>query len=128
MLNDLERAQVGTIYVQQSAFCARRMGAPLVARNVARHLETTLIDRPADYKPLIYCWRGGQRSNAMATILGQISWRASVLSGGYRTYRRWVKGRLYDSALGLNLILLDGGTGVGKTDVLHALCGMACKP
>ena len=124
VLDDAQRAEVGTIYVQESAFRARRMGAALVARNIAHHLETTLVDRPAGYKPLIYCWRGGQRSNAMATILGQIGWRPSVLSGGYRTYRRWIQGKLYGEPVGLNLILLDGGTGVGKTDVLHALASM----
>jgi tRNA 2-selenouridine synthase len=121
VLDNEERARVGTIYVQESAFLARRMGAALVARNVARHLETALADRPQTYRPLIYCWRGGQRSNAMALILGQIGWRAAVLKGGYKTYRRRVQARLYDVALGFDLVLLDGGTGAGKTEVLKAL-------
>jgi len=121
VLDNDERARVGTLYVQESRFLARRIGAALVARNVARHLETALADRPVDFKPLVYCWRGGQRSNAMATILSQIGWRTSVLGGGYRTYRRRVQGRLYDQPLGLDLVLLDGGTGSGKTAILHAL-------
>lgn len=121
VLNDQERAIVGTIYVQVSAFRARRIGAAMVARNVAQHLETALADRASGYRPLVYCWRGGQRSNAMATILGQVGWRTFVLAGGYRTYRRRVQSRLYDAPLGLDLILLDGGTGTGKTEVLHAL-------
>ena len=53
VLDDAERAQVGTIYVQDSRFRARRIGAALVARNVARHLETALADRPGDFKPLV---------------------------------------------------------------------------
>src|SRR5271170_3695091 len=69
VLSDAERAEVGTIYVQESPFRASRIGAAYVARNIARHLETTLADRPPAFKPLIYCWRGGQRSEAMATIL-----------------------------------------------------------
>ena len=121
VLDDAERAQVGTMYVQDSRFRARRVGAALVARNVARHLETALAHQPATFRPLIYCWRGGQRSNAMATILSQVGWRTAVLAGGYRTYRRQVKARLYDDAPPLRLILLDGPTGSGKTEILGRL-------
>jgi tRNA 2-selenouridine synthase len=121
VLDDEERARVGTIYVQDSPFKARRLGAALVARNIARHLETALADRPADFRPLVYCWRGGQRSNAMASVLAQVGWRTAVLAGGYRTYRRRVQTRLYEDPLELDVILLDGGTGSGKTEVLDAL-------
>ncbi len=119
VLDNEERAVVGTIYVQESRFKARRLGAALVARNIARHLETTLSDRPAQYRPLIYCWRGGQRSNAMATVLNQVGWRTAVLAGGYRTYRRRVKARLYDDVVQAKLVLIDGRTGSGKTEILQ---------
>jgi tRNA 2-selenouridine synthase len=121
VLDDAERAEVGTIYVQESRFRARRIGAALVARNIARHLETALADRPGDFRPLVYCWRGGQRSNAMATVLSQVGWRTAVLSGGYRTYRRHVKARLYDEAPALKLVLIDGRTGSAKTEMLARL-------
>jgi tRNA 2-selenouridine synthase len=121
VLDNDERAEVGTMYVQQSAFLARRIGASKVARNVARHLETALKDRPPGFKPLVYCWRGGQRSNAMATILSQVGWRTALLAGGYKTYRRRVQARLYDEAWPLRLVLLDGGTGSGKTAILQRL-------
>jgi tRNA 2-selenouridine synthase len=121
VLSNEERAVVGTIYVQESRFKARRLGAALVARNVARHLETVLTDRPGSFRPLVYCWRGGQRSNAMATILAQVGWRTAVLAGGYRTYRREVTARLYDAEPELRLVLLDGATGTGKTEVLRRL-------
>ena len=121
VLDDAERAQVGTVYVQDSRFKARRMGAALVARNVARHLETVLADQPGAFQPLIHCWRGGQRSNAMATILSQVGWRTAVLEGGYRTYRRRVKARLYDEPMALNLIAIDGHTGSAKTEILGRL-------
>jgi tRNA 2-selenouridine synthase len=127
VLSDEERAVVGTIYVQESPFRARRVGAALVARNVARHLETALAEQPSSFRPLIYCWRGGQRSNAMATILAQIGWRTLVLGGGYRTYRRMVQARLYEQPLGLDLILLDGLTGTGKTAVLHRLATLGVQ-
>ncbi|MBL8556116.1 MAG: tRNA 2-selenouridine(34) synthase MnmH [Phenylobacterium sp.] len=121
VLSDAERAEVGAIYVQESRFRARRIGAAHVARNIARHLETVLRDKPGGFRPLIYCWRGGMRSNAMATILSQVGWPTTVLSGGYRTYRRHVTARLYDGALSLRFVLLDGHTGSGKTEMLGKL-------
>ncbi len=121
VLTDAERAEVGTIYVQQSRFLARRIGAAYVARNIARHLETALADRTGAFAPLVYCWRGGQRSTAMATILSQVGWRTTLLSGGYRTYRRSVQARLYEAEAPLKLILLDGHTGSGKTQMLGML-------
>ena len=121
VLDDAERAEVGTLYVQQSRFLARRIGAAHVARNIARHLETALADRPASFRPLIYCWRGGQRSNAMATILSQVGWPVSLLQGGYKTYRRAVMHRLYEGEQDLRLVLLDGHTGSAKTEILGRL-------
>jgi tRNA 2-selenouridine synthase len=121
VLTDAERAEVGTIYVQESRFRARKVGAAYIARNIARHLETALADQPGYFAPLVYCWRGGQRSSAMATILSQVGWRTTLLAGGYKTYRREVTARLYDGELPLKLVLIDGGTGSGKTEVLGLL-------
>ena len=121
VLSNDERAAVGTIYVQESRFTARRLGAAIIARNVAAHLEGALADKPGSFRPLVYCWRGGQRSHAMATILSEVGWRTSVLVGGYRTWRRHVTARLYDGALTLRLVLLDGQTGTGKTEVIQRL-------
>jgi tRNA 2-selenouridine synthase len=123
VLDNEERAEIGTLYVQTSRFLARRLGAAKVARNVATHLETALADRPANFQPLIYCWRGGQRSGAMATILAQVGWPVTVLEGGYRTWRRSVVARLYDETPEHlpRFILVDGPTGSGKTALLAAL-------
>lgn len=121
VLSDEERAEVGAIYVQESRFRARRIGAAYVAKNVAAHLQTALADRDAKFRPLIYCWRGGMRSNAMATILSQIGWRVGVLKGGYRTWRRAVVAALIDDPSPLALVLIDGQTGSAKTDILRLL-------
>ncbi len=121
VLDDEERARVGTIYVQDSPFKARKLGAALVARNAARHIETVLAGHPKRYRPLIYCWRGGQRSGAFATILSQIGWRADTLSGGYRSYRRLVNAALYDLPVPHRFVILDGNTGTAKTDLLARL-------
>jgi tRNA 2-selenouridine synthase len=121
VLSNEERAEVGTIYVQQDRFLARKIGAAYIARNVAHHLQFALADQPGSFRPLIYCWRGGQRSNAMATILAQVGWRTAVLAGGYKTWRRYVSARLYDQALPFRLVLVDGNTGCGKTEILQRL-------
>lgn len=121
VLSNEERAEVGTIYVQDSRFRARRLGAALVARNVARHLETALAGKPAKWRPLLYCWRGGQRSNAMATILSQIGWRVGVLQGGYRTWRRHVVAGLHDGEALFDLLLVSGATGTGKSAIIRRL-------
>jgi len=121
VLNDAERAQIGTMYVQDSAFTARRAGAALVAQNVAHHLHTSLADQPRKFRPLVYCWRGGMRSNAFATILAAVGWPVAVLEGGYRTWRRAVVSGLDAMCPRLNLILVDGQTGTAKTALLAHL-------
>lgn len=119
VLSDAERARVGTIYKQDSPFMARKIGAALVAQNAAHHLQTTLADRAGDWQPLAYCWRGGQRSGSFATILSQIGWRVSVLEGGYKSWRKLVNQQLYETPFPTRIVLLGGGTGTGKTDILH---------
>ncbi|PWE32884.1 tRNA 2-selenouridine(34) synthase MnmH [Maritimibacter sp. 55A14] len=121
VLSDAERARVGTIYVQQDAFLARKIGAALVARNAAAHIEGPLASRDGGWRPLVYCWRGGQRSGSFASILAQIGWRVQLLEGGYRSYRRLVKAALYDARFPVPVILLDGNTGTAKTELLHLL-------
>ena len=121
VLSDEQRAEVGTLYVQRSKFLARRLGASYVSRNIADHLAGPLAERTAAFAPLIYCWRGGQRSNAMATVLSQVGWRVGVLQGGYKTYRRHVTRTLYGDGAILRVVRLCGPTGVGKTAVLNEL-------
>jgi tRNA 2-selenouridine synthase len=121
VLSNEERARVGTIYVQESRFLARKIGAALVFRNAAAHVETSLMDKDGAWRPLVYCWRGGQRSGSFGWMLGQIGWRSQVLTGGYRSYRRLVKMMLYDTPLAYDLVALSGYTGTAKTDLLHLL-------
>ena len=127
VLSDAERATVGTIYVQQDRFLARKTGAALVARNAAAHLEGSLADKDGGWRPLVYCWRGGQRSGSFASILAQVGWRVELIEGGYKSYRRLVVSALYDDPLPHRLILLDGGTGTAKTRVLARLAGAGAQ-
>lgn len=126
VLDDEERARVGTIYKQESAFLARKIGGALVAKRAGANIEAHLMDRPGSYRPLVYCWRGGMRSGAFATILKQIGWRADTLDGGYRSYRRLVVSLLHrPSTNGTHLtgplVVLDGNTGTAKTALLQYL-------
>jgi len=121
VLDDAQRAEVGTEYVQGSKFLARRAGAAMVARNIAAHLQDALKDRDGSFRPLVHCWRGGQRSGAMATVMDQVGWTVTVLDGGYQTWRRAVVARLYDQPWSGRIVLIDGGTGTGKTEVLNRL-------
>ncbi|UWQ26180.1 tRNA 2-selenouridine(34) synthase MnmH [Leisingera aquaemixtae] len=118
VLDNEERAEVGTIYVQDSPFKARKLGAALVFRNAAGHIEQSLSHHEGSWKPLVYCWRGGQRSGSFTWMLQQIGWRAEVVQGGYQSYRRLVNAALYQTALPHRLVALDGYTGSAKTEVL----------
>lgn len=120
-LSNVERAQVGTIYKQVSPFDARKMGAAMVARNVADHVDGPLANKDGGWRPLVYCWRGGQRSGSFASILSQIGWRADTIKGGYQTFRRLVNKALYDDPVPHRLVLLDGYTGTAKTALLDRL-------
>lgn len=121
VLDDDERARVGTMYKQISPFDARKLGAALVAANAARHLQGVLADKPGAWRPLVYCWRGGQRSGSFALILGQIGWRVEVLAGGYKAWRGQVVQALYHAPFPARVVVLDGNTGAGKTALLGHL-------
>ena len=121
VLDDDERRIVGTLYKQQGAFEARRVGGAMVAANLARHLRGPLADQPARWKPLVYCWRGGMRSGSMVTWLRLVGWDAQQLAGGYKAWRRHVMDRLAELAPQLPLRVIAGPTGSAKTRVLQAL-------
>lgn len=120
-LTNEQRAEVGTIYKQISAFDGRKIGAGMVIRNVADHIDGPLMEKDGSWRPLVYCWRGGQRSGVFSTLLSEIGWRAETVKGGYTAFRRLVKASLYDDALPHRLILLDGYTGTAKTALLPRL-------
>ncbi len=127
VLSNEERARVGTIYTQESPFLARKIGAALVARNAAAHIEGPLADNDGGWRPLVYCWRGGQRSGSFASILEQIGWRVETLVGGYQSYRRLIVAALYQSAFQVPVILLDGNTGTGKTEIIQRLTALGVQ-
>jgi tRNA 2-selenouridine synthase len=124
VLDDEERRIVGTIYVQDSAFEARKIGGAFVARNIARHLEERFRDKPKDWRPLVYCWRGGMRSGSFVNWLRLVGWDAQQLKGGYKAWRAHVVEQIARLSPQLPLRVLCGPTGSAKTRVLQALAGL----
>ncbi|HSA90599.1 MAG TPA: tRNA 2-selenouridine(34) synthase MnmH [Burkholderiales bacterium] len=121
VLDDAERAEVGTLYKKVSPFDAKRAGAALVSRNIARHVEELFRGKDKAWHPLVYCWRGGKRSGAMAHVLREIGWNAETLEGGYKAYRRYVVSQLQSLPSGLDFRVIHGPTGSGKSRLLGAL-------
>jgi tRNA 2-selenouridine synthase len=121
VLNDEERIKIGTLYKQSSAFDAKKLGAAFVARNIAQMLEDRFQDKPKHWSPLVYCWRGGNRSGALATILARVGWSTFLLEGGYREYRRAILSSFDTLPQRFKYRVIAGPTGSGKSQILQAL-------
>jgi tRNA 2-selenouridine synthase len=120
VLDDEQRVVVGTLYKQAGPFEAKKVGAPMVAANIARHIDLLWHDKPREWKPLVYCWRGGNRSGSMAHILAKIGWPVVQLEGGYKAFRNRVNADL-EQTPELDLRVICGTTGSGKTRLLDTL-------
>lgn len=120
-LDNAQRIEIGTLYKQVNPFEAKKRGAALSARNIAAHIEREVMDKPKGWRPLVYCWRGGNRSGALATILGAIGFQVTLIEGGYKAWRAALVEDLDRLAPTLSYRVVCGPTGSGKTRLLHAL-------
>lgn len=120
-LNNAERIDIGTLYKQVNPFEARKRGAAIAARNIAAHIDREVIDKPKEWKPLAYCWRGGQRSGSLSLILSQIGFRVTLVEGGYKAFRAAIVQDIERLAQSLQFQVICGPTGSGKTRLLQAL-------
>jgi len=127
VLDNAERARVGTLHKQVSPFEAKKVGAALVSRNIAQHLEQHFADKPKSYRPLVYCWRGGSRSGSMTHILHKIGFAAAQLEGGYKAYRRQIIADLAALPAELSFRVVTGPTGSGKSRLLQALAALGAQ-
>lgn len=127
VLDDDQRRTVGTLFVQTSALEARKLGAAMVARNIAGHLDRWIADKPREWQPLVYCWRGGQRSGSLAWFLDQIGFRTARLTGGYKGFRAVVRQDLDIWPARFDFRVLAGRTGSGKTRLLQALAAAGAQ-
>lgn len=127
VLDDAERAEVGTIYTQVSTFEARKRGAAIVSRNIARLIDEHVAPQGRDWRPLVYCWRGGQRSGSFAIVMAQIGFRVRQLQGGYKAYRTLVRDELQALPGRFDWRVIGGRTGSGKTRLLGALAAQGAQ-
>lgn len=121
VLDDAQRIEIGTLYKQVSPFAAKKLGAAYVSANIARHLQESFQQYEKDWRPLVLCWRGGQRSGAMTTVLRSIGWDACQLEGGYKAFRTHVLTALTEMPRQFRFQVLAGPTGSGKTRILQAI-------
>jgi tRNA 2-selenouridine synthase len=117
LLDNEERAKVGTTYVQTGKEEAIELGIELVKPKFGRFLESAREIAPRK-KLLIHCWRGGMRSESLAGFYEENGYDVGLLSGGYKAYRKFIRNEFNRS---VKTILLGGMTGSGKTEILHAL-------
>ena len=120
-LNDAQRHEVGTVYKQVNPFEARKMGAAMAARNIADHILQRAMDKPRTWRPLVYCWRGGQRSGSLSLVLDQIGFRVHIVQGGYKAFRAATVADTARLAALFDYQVICGTTGSGKTRLLQSL-------
>jgi tRNA 2-selenouridine synthase len=117
LFDDDERAQVGIIYKNSGPEAAVLKGMELAGPKMAGFVKK--LHAVAHGKEiLLHCWRGGMRSRNMAWVFSEAGYTVSVLDGGYKAYRRFIRSRL---SLPARLMVLGGLTGSGKTGILRAL-------
>jgi tRNA 2-selenouridine synthase len=107
VLDNDQRARVGALY-KMNSFEARKLGASMVSANISQQIADYFIHKPASYRPLIYCWRGGQRSQSLALVLAHTGFEVHVLEGGYSTYRRQVLAGLQELSHHFHFIVVSG--------------------
>ena len=120
VLSNDERALVGRIYKEVSPFQARITGAALISKNIGRHIQDSLAEKPGEWRALLYCWRGGLRSQSFREVLARIGWRVDILHGGYKHYRQALIEELNQQLTLLKPVIVQGATGTGKTRMIAA--------
>ena len=117
LFDDEERAIVGTIYKQKSKEKAILKGLEIVGPKM-QYLAKKARKTAKNQQLLVHCWRGGMRSAHMAWLFQIVGLQCTLLEGGYKAYRQFIKQELTQK---LKIIILSGSTGSGKTDILHHL-------
>jgi len=123
LFSDDERAAVGTVYRREGPPAAKKVGLALVSPKLPWLVET-ILSGAGTREILLYCWRGGMRSNSLAAVMDAIGFPVRCLVGGYKAFRRLVVRGLAGTSLQVPVFVLNGLTGVGKTMVIRRLAGL----
>lgn len=114
LFTDKERHIVGLLYKQQGRDEAIIEGSKFYGEKVPSFLKT--MQQYKDKQIIVYCWRGGMRSETIASLFASVGYNAKKLQGGYKAYRAWVRKRFEE--LDVQCHVVHGLTGVGKTEKL----------
>ncbi|MBB4827111.1 tRNA 2-selenouridine synthase [Sporosarcina luteola] len=118
VFNDEERAEIGTLYKQVSPDAAKERGLEIFSQKLPAFIKQF---QEIEGSATVFCWRGGMRSKTAATVLELMGIHVNRLSGGIRSYRQWIVKELEKEEFRPELIVLDGYTGTGKTNILRQL-------
>ncbi|MEW5921714.1 MAG: tRNA 2-selenouridine(34) synthase MnmH [Bacillota bacterium] len=124
LFDDQEREIIGTVYKRDRKE-ARNRGVAFVSPKLPQ-IFAAIEEQGRKGIPVLFCWRGGQRSKVLYDLLRSLEIEAYRLEGGYKAYRRYVLDRLDTSIMQKPVYVLNGLTGVGKTVVLQLLEEMGC--
>lgn len=121
LLNNEERKIIGTLYKEKGMRVAKEAAREMIFPSLSNKLGAIhkVIDEHKK-KCLVYCFRGGDRSKIMATLLSFERGGIFRLNGGYKSFRKEVV-RYFNEEPMPSLKVLYGLTGAGKTDILVAL-------
>lgn len=117
ILSNEEREVVGTLYVQVSKEEAIDKGVELFSQKLPTFMKE--INQYRNQTLIINCWRGGMRSRAVVALLNSLGYDVMQLEGGYKSFREYVREKLYNYEFKPTLIVMWGLTCTGKTKILH---------
>lgn len=121
VLNDHERAVVGTLYVKKDVELAKLQGINFVSQKLPQlYKEITGYTRNYDHV-VLFCERGGFRSQSLFVLLKSLHINITKLHGGYKAYRTFINKDLPKLFEKIRPVILSGNTGCGKTELLKEL-------